>query len=84
MLGNCLRHSQPVYIELPRDMAAQPCEAVTRAAPPEIDNDALDACVAEIFMRLQQARTPVLMAGVEVRRFDLEDKVAQLARCCHR
>ena len=80
VLGNCLRHSQPVYIEIPRDMVAQACDAVTRATPPAIDNDALDACVAEILARLKQARSPVLMAGVEVRRFGLEDKVAQLSR----
>jgi indolepyruvate decarboxylase len=80
VLGNCLRHSQPVYIEIPRDMVAQPCEVVTRAAPPDIDDDALDACVVEILARLKHARSPELMAGVEVRRFGLEDKVAQLSR----
>ena len=80
VLANCLRHSQPVYIEIPRDMVAQPCAAVVRADEPEPDGDALDACVEEILTRLHQARSPVLMAGVEVRRFGLEEKVAQLAR----
>ena len=28
VLANCLRNSQPVYIEIPRDMVAQPCAAV--------------------------------------------------------
>jgi len=79
-LANCLRHSQPVYIEIPRDMVAEPCEPVIGEAEPAIDDDALDACVAEILARLREAKSPVLMAGVEVRRFGLEEKVARLSQ----
>ncbi len=81
VLANCLRKSEPVYIEIPRDMVALPCAPVVPevALPP--DQDALNACVDEILHRLSQARTPVLMAGVEVRRYRLEDKVAKLSRC---
>lgn len=80
VLGNALRNSEPVYIEIPRDMVAVPCAPVIREAAPAIDGEALAACVEEILARLGQARSPVLMAGVEVRRFGLEDKVALLAR----
>lgn len=80
VLASCLRHSQPVYIEMPRDMVAEPCLPVTPAAPVAVDPDALDACVTDILRRLADARAPVLMAGVEVRRFGLEDKVAELSR----
>lgn len=80
VLGNCLRHSQPVYIEIPRDMVAQPCAQVEGEQEPPVDDDALDACVADILARLHGARSPVLMAGVEVRRFGLEEKVARLSR----
>ena len=80
-LASCLRHSEPIYIEIPRDMVAQPCAPVTREAEAPIDEDALDACVDEILQRLKQATSPVLMAGIEVRRFALEDKVASLSRC---
>ena len=79
-LGNCLRHSEPVYIEIPRDMVTQACTPVIREAEPPIDEEALDACVDEILQRLKQAASPVLMAGIEVRRFALEDKVASLSR----
>jgi indolepyruvate decarboxylase len=48
--------------------------------PQPVDPDALAACVDEILARLASARSPVLMAGVEVRRYGLEAKVAQLAR----
>jgi indolepyruvate decarboxylase len=40
----------------------------------------MDACVLEILQRLANAKSPVLMAGVEVRRYGLEDKVAALSR----
>ncbi len=32
VLANCLRHSEPVYIEIPRDMVAVPCAPVEREA----------------------------------------------------
>ena len=80
VLANCLRNSEPVYIEIPRDMVALPCAAVVREAEPEVDQDALDACVDEILGRLQSAKSPVMMAGVEVRRYGLETKVSQLSR----
>ncbi len=80
VLANCLRYSQPVYIEIPRDMVAEPCLPVLAEAPLALDDDALEACVEEILERLKRAKSPVLMAGVEVRRFGLEEKVAELSR----
>ncbi len=80
VLASCLRESRPVYIELPRDMVGVACEPVVPSPPLAVDADALDACVGEILARVRGADAPVLMAGVEVRRFGLEDKVAELAR----
>lgn len=80
VLANCLRHSQPVYIELPRDTVFLPCEPVKPRPPEPYDLDALSACVDEILERLDSAQAPVLMVGVEIRRYGLEDKVAALAR----
>jgi indolepyruvate decarboxylase len=80
VLASALRNSEPVYIEIPRDMVNLPCAPVVRAAAPAADGEALAACVDEILARLAAARSPVLMAGVEVRRYGLEDKVAALSR----
>ena len=80
VLASCLRESRPVYIELPRDMVGVPCAPVVPLGAPAVDRDALDACVAEVLARLREAAQPVLMVGVEVRRFGLEAKVAELAR----
>ena len=80
VLDAALRLSRPVYLEIPRDMPAQPCAAVPRTEAPAPDGDALDACADELLARLRRARRPLLMAGVEVRRYGLEARVAELAR----
>lgn len=80
VLASCRRHSRPVYIELPRDMVGAPCATTPTIEPAGPDPDALAACVDEILGRLAAATTPVLMVGVEVRRFGLEAKAAELAR----
>src|SRR5450631_3625597 len=35
VLRSCLTHSQPVYLELPRDMVTAPCEPVVPSALPK-------------------------------------------------
>jgi indolepyruvate decarboxylase len=79
-LQACLRHSRPVYLELPRDKVVVPCRAVEMLAPTLSDPQAVAACVDELLARLMSARSPVLMAGIEVRRYGLEAKMAQLIR----
>lgn len=80
VLRNCLKHSRPVYIEIPRDMVAVACDVVPPLVPPAVDPEALAACADEVLRRLAEAERPVLMVDVEVRRYGLEDKVAELAR----
>ncbi|HUG26200.1 indolepyruvate/phenylpyruvate decarboxylase [Piscinibacter sp.] len=80
VLDAALRESRPVYLEIPRDMPQRPCGDVPTAPPAEPDPQALAACADELLARLGQARRPVLMVGVEVRRYALESKVAELAR----
>ena len=79
VLASCLRETRPIYIEVPRDMSAVLCAPVVPEAPTPVDADALAACVTEILARLAAARQPVLMVGVEVRRYGLEDAVAEMA-----
>ena len=80
VLRSCLTQSQPVYIELPRDQVFAPCQPVTRLAPEPVDPEALAACADEVLATLGRSRAPVLMAGVEIRRYGLEARVAELAR----
>ena len=80
VLASAQRYSQPVYLELPRDMVAVACAPAAPVPTPAVDGEALAACAAEILARLSAARSPVLMVDVEVRRFGLEPRVAALAR----
>lgn len=80
VLDSALREMRPVYLEVPRDMPARPCGPVPAEAAEPLDEQALAACADELLDRLRHAERPVLMVGVEVRRYGLEDKVAQLAR----
>lgn len=81
VLDTALHASRPVYLEIPRDMPGRACDAVPPPARrDDPDADALAACADELLERLSRAKRPVLMVGVEVRRYGLEARVAQLAR----
>ncbi len=80
VLSNCINHSRPVYIELPRDMVLAPCARVPRLTSPKANPDTLAACAAAVLARLAHASAPLLLVGVEIRRFGIEHKVARLAR----
>jgi indolepyruvate decarboxylase len=72
--------SRPVYIEIPRDVSDLPCGPVQAAVPRAGDGAAIAECARQVAARLAAAARPVLMVGVEVRRFGLESRVAALAR----
>lgn len=75
----CKRFSRPVYIEVPRDQVTAVCEDVVPVAPDITDEEALNACVSDVLGTLNEASSPVLMVGVETRRYGVESKVAELA-----
>ena len=81
VLANCIRHSRPVYLEIPRDKVFAPCEPVPLPADdlwPQRP-EALEACADAILARLRQAIRPVILGGVEIRRHGVEHQVAELA-----
>ncbi len=80
VLRAALDQARPVYIEIPRDMVAVEVAPVPVLDPPAADPEAVAACAAEVMERLGRAKRPVLMVDVEVRRFGLEARVAELAR----
>ena len=80
VLSSARRRARPVYLELPSDVVDAPSASVTPRPTIAPDAEALEACAKEILERLAQAKQPVLMVGVEVRRFGLEERVARLAR----
>ncbi len=82
VLTSCIRHSRPVYIEIPRDQVFEPCDSVP--PPPEslwdVDRQKIDACAEAVLDKITKAKTPVIIAGIEVKRFGVEAEVAELSR----
>lgn len=80
VLASARRLSRPVYFEIPHDVADLRCAPVHAEPDVAADAEVVEACATHILERLAAARQPVLMVGVEVRRFRLEGEVAELAR----
>jgi len=79
-LSACVERSLPVYFEIPTDVAVERCGAVRRLKAKEADGEAVATCAKEIADLIEHAKRPVLMIGVEVRRYGLEDDLAELIR----
>lgn len=80
VLRNCREFAQPVLIEVPRDMTLHPMAEVPVLPPSAFSADAVAECADEWMARIQAAKRPVLVVDVEVRRFGIEARVAELAR----
>ena len=81
VLDACFRYKRPVYIELPRDMV-NVVPSITHAfRHPSIEYDslALEEAVREAIERINHAKKPMIIAGVEIHRFGLQDQLIQLA-----
>ena len=80
-LDACYRYKRPVYIELPRDMVhvSPPVSHAYRLQKIAADPQALREALAETSARLAQAKRPVILAGVELHRFGLQDQLVQFA-----
>lgn len=81
MLSLALRYKRPVYIEIPRDMVHQvgAIPAPASSVAEQSDANTLEELLAEAIARLNQAEHPVILAGVELHRFGLQEQLRQLA-----
>jgi indolepyruvate decarboxylase len=81
VLANCQRYKRPVYIEIPRDMVhVRPDVTPPYFSPqPKSDTRALTEAVDEAARRIEQARQPVMILGVELHRFGLQDLALKIA-----
>lgn len=80
VLRSAKEMSLPVYIEFPRDMVDAEVAPVQALPPRRAEPDALGECVEEILGRIARASAPVIVVDVEIRRYGIEDKIAELAR----
>jgi indolepyruvate decarboxylase len=81
VLAACDRYKRPAYLELPRDMVQAAVESTppSVAHEPQTDSLTLREAVEEAAEKIEQARQPVLLLGVEVHRFGLQRLALQLA-----
>ena len=74
---------RPIYIELPRDVAKQTISydvynQGTPCAPPT-DHENLQEALKEIFDWLKSAKSPAILAGVELARYHLSEQMIRFA-----
>lgn len=79
----CLHHhKQPIYIELPRDVAETPIgydmDLLTPKRP-QSDQQNLQEAIEEIENWLTIAKKPVILAGVQLARFNLGNEILKFA-----
>jgi indolepyruvate decarboxylase len=81
VLDAAARFKRPVYIEIPRDMVGVVPAYPHRfqEATIQSDPDALREAVAEASRWINSCERPVIVAGVEIHRFGLQDAVLELA-----
>ena len=81
VLAAAARHKRPVYLELPRDMVSVVPEQPYQFRPSETasDPEALAEAVEEAFRSISECEKAVIIAGVEIHRFGLQNDVLALA-----
>lgn len=79
-IETCLKTKRPVYIEIPRDMVHTKIRVPDRPITTEAEHDprVLAEAVAEAIEMLRGAKRPVILAGVEMHRFGLQDDLLKL------
>ncbi len=82
VLATAVRYKRPVYLEIPRDRLDTRM-VVPHTSPAEIlppsDPDALREAIDESLAMLKAAKRPMILAGVELHRFGLQDSLLALA-----
>jgi indolepyruvate decarboxylase len=80
-LEACARYKRPVFLELPRDRVLSQALMPHTSAPTKLvsDRESLAAALHEARERIQAAKKPVIIAGVEIHRFGLQEEVVKLA-----
>jgi indolepyruvate decarboxylase len=80
-LATCLRERRPVYIEIPSDIVTQPCsltEEIDLPQTPAFDRQALTEAVEEAVYLLEQSQRPIILAGVELHRYSMAERLSLL------
>lgn len=81
LLDTAHRLKRPVYLELPRDMVSVVPDQIRPYAAPQVKSDpsALAEAVKEAVARIEKAKRPVIIAGIELHRHRLQEDVVRFA-----
>ncbi|MCF6159199.1 MAG: alpha-keto acid decarboxylase family protein [wastewater metagenome] len=81
VLTTAQRYKRPVYIELPRDRVTTQINdhASTCKVQEESDPKILQEAITEAVIMINAAQKPVIIAGVELHRFGLQEELLKLA-----
>ena len=76
-----VRFKRPVFLELPRDRVRTPALFPHKPSieKPRSEREALREALEEATDAINSAKQPVIIAGVEIHRFGLQDQVIKLA-----
>lgn len=80
VLDSAVKYKRPVYIEIPRDMVSLPVKPY-KARRPEAagsETETLEEAIGEVVAIINKSRKPVIIAGVEIHRFGLQDRLLEL------
>jgi indolepyruvate decarboxylase len=75
-------YKQPIYIELPRDIADKPIGYDVKLGTPkspESDPQNLNESLEEVISWIEDAENPIILAGVELARFGLGKELVRFA-----
>lgn len=76
-------YSRPIYIELPRDMVRKTVSydvySLGTPVAPKTDEETLEEAIEEVQYRLKKAEKPMILAGVEIARYRLGEKLIKFA-----
>lgn len=76
-------YKRPIYIELPRDVAKKSIsyDVYKQGTPvaPETDAENLTEALSEVSDWIEDAKQPVILAGVELSRYDLGEQLIRFA-----
>jgi len=80
VLSSALRYKRPVYIELPRDIISLPIKPykTTRREARGSEAETLKEALSEARAIINQSKKPIIIAGIEIHRFGLQDKLHEL------
>jgi len=90
VLSYARRYRRPLYIELPRDIVSSPLPILSLRQNDDVDFQtsiseeyktdiaSMQEALEEAARMINSSRQPVIVAGVEIHRFGLQDKILQL------